>query len=101
MRQHVNPLKKELQVPLPPQDWAAIFPDTARPLIVDVGCGSGRFLMAFSRKFQHHNLLGLDIRSKVCPLALSSRCRLMGFAWQAVPMVIDGHETVEWLPACS
>ncbi|BDA41833.1 probable tRNA (guanine-N(7)-)-methyltransferase at N-terminal half [Coccomyxa sp. Obi] len=65
VRQHVNPLKKELQVPLPPQDWAAIFPDTARPLIVDVGCGSGRFLMALSRKFQHHNLLGLDIRSKL------------------------------------
>lgn len=65
VRQHVNPLKKELQVPLPPQDWGAVFPDTARPLIVDVGCGSGRFLMALSRKFQHHNLLGLDIRSKL------------------------------------
>lgn len=69
-RQHVNPLKKELQVPLPPQDWAAIYTDTSRPLIVDVGCGSGRFLLALSRNFQNHNLLGLDIRTKVCPLNL-------------------------------
>jgi tRNA (guanine-N7-)-methyltransferase len=65
VRQHVNPLKRELQVPLPPQDWAAIYPDAHRPLIVDVGCGSGRFLMALSHRFKHHNLLGLDIRRQV------------------------------------
>ncbi|EIE25586.1 S-adenosyl-L-methionine-dependent methyltransferase, partial [Coccomyxa subellipsoidea C-169] len=64
-RQHVNPLKKELQVPLAPPDWGAIYPDTARPLIVDVGCGSGRFVLALSRRFQRHNLLGLDIRAKL------------------------------------
>ncbi|KAK9909195.1 hypothetical protein WJX75_008585 [Coccomyxa subellipsoidea] len=64
-RQHVNPLKKELQVPLAPPDWSAIYPDTHRPLIVDVGCGSGRFLLAISRRYQRHNLLGLDIRNKL------------------------------------
>ncbi len=52
-------------MPLAPPDWGAIYPDTARPLIVDVGCGSGRFVLALSRRFQRHNLLGLDIRAKV------------------------------------
>ncbi len=65
VRQHVNPLKRELQLPLPPQDWAAIYSDVTLPLVVDVGCGSGRFLMALSHNFKQHNLLGLDIRKPV------------------------------------
>ena len=64
-RQHVNPLKKELQVPLPPPDWSSVYDDPARPLVVDVGCGSGRFLLALSQRFRRHNCLGLDIRQKV------------------------------------
>ena len=64
-RQHANPLRKELQVQLPPQDWSEKFADPGRPLIVDVGCGPGRFLLALSRSFQGHNMLGLDIREKV------------------------------------
>ena len=61
----MNPLKKELQVPLPPLDWGAIYRDIERPLVLDVGCGSGRFLLALSQHFRSHNFLGLDIRQKV------------------------------------
>ena len=61
----MNPLKKELQVPLPPPDWAAIYQDIERPLVLDVGCGSGRFLLALAQHFRGHNFLGLDIRQKV------------------------------------
>ena len=39
VRKHVNPLKSELQVVVPPLDWAAIFADPQRPLMVDIGCG--------------------------------------------------------------
>lgn len=64
-RQHVNPLKKELQELIPPQDWAQIFADPQRPLVVDIGCGPGRFLLALHQRFKGHNMLGLDIKGKV------------------------------------
>jgi tRNA (guanine-N7-)-methyltransferase len=87
-RQHVNPLKKELQVPLAPPDWSAIYPDTHRPLIVDVGCGSGRFLLAISRRYQRHNLLGLDIRNKVRP---SSMCSMQTSVWLFLDRQVSLH----------
>ena len=65
VRQHVNPLRKELQVQLQVQDWSEKYADPKRPLIVDVGCGPGRFLLALSQRFPNHNLLGLDIRERV------------------------------------
>lgn len=48
VRQHVNPLKKELQVPTEPPAWAEAYADPSRPLVLDVGCGYGRFLLALS-----------------------------------------------------
>lgn len=81
-RQHANPLRKELQVQLPPQDWSEKFVDPRRPLIVDIGCGPGRFLLALSSRYQGHNMLGLDIREKVsmqsCTIeiiSMASPCR--------------------------
>ena len=64
-RQHVNPLKKELQEQLPPQDWGRHFSDPARPLVIDIGCGPGRFLLALAQRLKGHNMLGLDIKEKV------------------------------------
>lgn len=46
VRQHVNPLKRELQVPTEPPVWAEAYDAPARPLVLDIGCGYGRFLLA-------------------------------------------------------
>jgi hypothetical protein len=46
VRQHVNPLKKELQVPTDPPTWGEAFAQPQRPLVLDIGCGYGRFLLA-------------------------------------------------------
>jgi hypothetical protein len=46
VRQHVNPLKKELQVPIDPPAWAGAYERPQQPLVLDVGCGYGRFLLA-------------------------------------------------------
>lgn len=64
VRQHVNPLKKELQVPAdPPREWADWFDDPAAPLALDAGCGSGRFGLALAASARpDHNVLGLEIR---------------------------------------
>ena len=61
-RQHVNPLKRELQVPTDPLPWEEVYTDPSLPLIVDIGAGYGRFLLALANKEQSSNCLGLEIR---------------------------------------
>ena len=65
VRQHSNPLRSELQVPVGPLDWAAVYADPSLPLAVDVGAGYGRFLLALAAASGAHNcrnVLGLEIR---------------------------------------
>lgn len=64
-RQHVNPLKAELQAPAEPPVYAEAYAEPARPLVLDIGCGYGRFLLALSKVLPEHNMLGLEIRSAV------------------------------------
>ncbi|KAI3434614.1 hypothetical protein D9Q98_002682 [Chlorella vulgaris] len=65
VRQHVNPLKKELQVPTEPPAWSEAFAHPAQPLVLDIGCGYGRFLLALSKAMPGHNMLGLEIRAPI------------------------------------
>lgn len=82
-RQHVNPLKKELQIPTEPLDWHQKFKDPTLPLIVDVGAGYGRFLLALLKNTPGYNGLGMEIRQPVIERAnkwsesldLNSRCQ--------------------------
>jgi tRNA (guanine-N7-)-methyltransferase len=84
-RQHVNPLKRELQVPAEPLDWSSTFADPSLPLILDVGCGYGRFLLAFVSNMPGYNALGLEIRGPVVDranrwaetLEVQSKCRFV------------------------
>lgn len=50
MRQHVNPLAAQHQTPVTDADWAATFDDPTRPLVVDLGCGPGRFLLLLAKR---------------------------------------------------
>ncbi|KEH17994.1 putative tRNA (guanine(46)-N(7))-methyltransferase [Medicago truncatula] len=64
IRQHVNPssFSSPAQVP----DWNQVFADPALPLMVDIGCGSGRFLMWLAKRTPKvRNHLGLEIRQKM------------------------------------
>jgi len=45
VRQHVNPLSDRLQVPTEAPQWDKVFDDPTLPLQVDVGSGSGRFVL--------------------------------------------------------
>lgn len=65
VRQHVNPLKRDLQVPAAPLAWEEVYGAASRPLVVDVGTGYGRFLLALSRAMPGHNMLGLEVRDQV------------------------------------
>lgn len=64
-RQHVNPLKKELQEPTKPLDWRAVYDDPTKPLVLDIGCGYGRFLLGLSKVDATRNGLGLEIRDPI------------------------------------
>ena len=80
VRQHVNPLKAELQVVPPPLVWAELFADPTAPLVVDVGCGPGRWGLALAaRTGPGTNVLGMDIRGKLVERANAwARARGLG-----------------------
>ncbi|XP_050385188.1 uncharacterized protein LOC126801772 [Argentina anserina] len=66
IRQHVNPLSSSLAVPVEVPDWNQVFKDPTLPLMVDIGSGSGRFLMWLAkRNLVVRNHLGLEIRPKL------------------------------------
>jgi len=62
MRQHVNPLSKVYnQVePIPP--LKDIFNDPTKPLHIDIGCGSAKFLIDLANYNKSWNYIGLEIR---------------------------------------
>eukprot|EP00198_Chlamydomonas_reinhardtii_P009375 XP_001698712.1 predicted protein [Chlamydomonas reinhardtii] len=64
VRQHVNPLRREFQVPATAPDWSAVFADPTLPLAVDIGSGYGRFLLLLQRNNPNRqiNYLGIEIR---------------------------------------
>ncbi|KAL3815177.1 hypothetical protein ACJIZ3_016445 [Penstemon smallii] len=66
IRQHVNPLRSELMIPVEVPDWNSVYEDATLPLMVDIGTGSGRFLIWLAKRnsgFRNH--LGLEIRPKL------------------------------------
>ncbi|MQL98018.1 hypothetical protein Taro_030726, partial [Colocasia esculenta] len=63
IRQHVNPLSS---APVPVPDWKEVFRDSTLPLMVDIGSGSGRFLIWLAKNSpEPRNYLGLEIRQKL------------------------------------
>ncbi|KAK0602074.1 hypothetical protein LWI29_030096 [Acer saccharum] len=66
IRQHVNPLSSSNIVPVQVPDWNEVYKDPTLPLMVDIGCGSGRFLLWHARRNNDSgNYLGLEIRQKL------------------------------------
>ncbi|XP_015065563.1 uncharacterized protein LOC107010796 [Solanum pennellii] len=66
IRQHVNPLRRGLMIPAEAPNWKEVFEDATLPLMVDIGSGSGRFLMWLAkRNSSSMNYLGLEIRPRL------------------------------------
>ncbi len=74
MRKPVSPEAEHIE--LIPADYfsvlcrTAIFPDPARPLELDVGCGDGTFLLSMAQHFPERDFLGIERLggrvSKIC-----------------------------------
>ncbi|KAF2539945.1 hypothetical protein F2Q68_00022555 [Brassica cretica] len=66
IRQHVNPLSSSFSTPAPVPVWEEVYKDPSLPLMVDIGSGSGRFLLWLAKKnAESGNYLGLEIRQKL------------------------------------
>ena len=65
MRQHVNPLSKVFKEIEPIPSLKDIFNEPTNPLHLDIGCGSGNFLLRLANQNRNWNYIGLEIREKL------------------------------------
>lgn len=62
VHQHVNPLSPYYGREPQPVDLKGVFADASRPLLLDIGCARGRFLLRMAEAQPEWNYLGVEIR---------------------------------------
>jgi tRNA (guanine-N7-)-methyltransferase len=62
VRQHVNPLCNKYLQPIDIPNWADVFADCSRPLLLDIGCARGNFVLEMAQQQPDWNFLGWEIR---------------------------------------
>jgi tRNA (guanine-N7-)-methyltransferase len=73
VRQHVNPLSLVHQQPRPLPPPAELFAQPDQPLVLDIGCARGRFLLDLAPRQSDHNHLGVEIRRPLVEAAEAQR----------------------------
>ena len=73
MRQHVNPLSRVHQRPLPLPPPAELFGEPARPIHLDIGSARGGFLLELAQQEPWRNYLGVEIRQPLVQAAEADR----------------------------
>ncbi len=62
VHQHVNPLSPYYRQEPNPVDLSRVFAAPERPLLLDIGCARGRFLLRMAKAEPEWNYLGVEIR---------------------------------------
>ncbi len=62
VHQHVNPLSPYYRQEPDPVDLSRVFAMSERPLLLDIGCARGRFLLRMAEAEPAWNYLGVEIR---------------------------------------
>eukprot|EP01031_Cornospumella_fuschlensis_P035480 gene35480-43010_t len=77
VRQHVNPLSSTYQKPLElSSTWLKdAYPDPKLPLVLDIGCAKGSWVLDVAAQHSHMNFLGLEIRRPVVELCMRRKQR--------------------------
>lgn len=78
VHQHVNPLSPYYRQSPKPIDIGSVFADPARPLLLDIGCARGRFLLRMAEAEPAWNYIGVEIREPLVQEAnrLAAEARL-------------------------
>ncbi|MFQ3612115.1 MAG: methyltransferase domain-containing protein, partial [Cyanobacteriota bacterium] len=76
VRQHVNPLQVQYQKPAPPPHWEQVYRRLGQPFHLDIGTGSGRFLLRIAQEQPEWNFLGVEIRQALVERANAWRDEL-------------------------
>ena len=73
VRQHVNPLSAAYLTPKAlASDWvSSAFEDSSKPMVLDVGCAKGTWILQNGKENNDVNYLGLEIRKPVVEYALA------------------------------
>ena len=77
VRQHVNPLASRYLIPMEGGDeWvASAFADTSKPVVVDIGCAKGTWVLKYAAENPERNIVGLEIRKPVVEFALQRKAK--------------------------
>jgi len=62
VHQHVNPLSPYYRQQPIPIDLNEVFDDPTKPILLDIGCARGRFLLRMAEADPTRNFLGVEIR---------------------------------------
>ena len=75
VRQHVNPLASRYLVPMEGgEEWVAeAFANTSLPVVVDIGCAKGSWVLKYGAENPSMNIVGLEIRRPVVEFALQRK----------------------------
>jgi tRNA (guanine-N7-)-methyltransferase len=87
------------KLPPPPLDWAAVFGREA-PVVLDLGCGNGRFLISSALTRHTNNYLGIDILPLVIRYA-TKRCNQRGLQHTRLAVIGAYELLAEYVPAAS
>ena len=71
MRQHVNPLSRFFQIPIPLPYPAELFLKPHQPIHLDLGSARGKFLLEMAEMRKDWNFLGLEIRESLVRAAMA------------------------------
>lgn len=84
VHQHVNPLSPFYRQAPRPIDIRKVFLDPARPLLLDIGCARGRFLLRMAEALPEWNYLGVEIRAPLVAEAnrLADEARLTNLHYE-------------------
>ena len=69
IRQHVNPLERKFQQPIPIPVWQEVYLRSDRPIHLDIGCARGKFLLDMAQQHPETNFLGIEIRKPLVEYA--------------------------------
>ena len=72
IRQHVNPLARKFQAPMPIPNWQEIY-QNEQFIHLDIGCARGRFLLSMAEVNPEINYLGIEIREPLVESANKDR----------------------------